>query len=52
MKIDVSKIDSVIIIDEDGNIVDRFELGVVGVTTMRDKSKVLELKKAKKSLQE
>lgn len=44
----ISKVTTVIISDENGNVVDRFELGMASVSTMRDKTKVLELRKSKK----
>jgi len=47
MNINVQKIERVIIKDSDGRTVMSFELGMIAVATLADKSQVLEIKKAR-----
>lgn len=44
----ISKVTTVIISDETGKVVDRFEIKMASIITMRDKTKILELRKEKK----
>lgn len=48
MKVNFEKVDVIIIQDENGSIVERFELGSASISTMGKGNGILTLKKAKK----
>lgn len=48
MNINVQKVKLVLIKDETGKVIDRFELGMISTLTNSDKSITLEIQKSKK----